>query len=77
LLPEWAILDQELTLGMTRATSTQQTGIEAMVHAIEAYTAGHKKKSDVGSNCASGARVAFGQRGIVGTDGSNLERDLK
>ncbi len=42
LLPDWAILDAELTLGLP-ANVTAATGIDAMVHAIEAYTSAHKK----------------------------------
>lgn len=37
LLPDWAILDADLTLGLPQAI-TAATGIDAMVHAIEAYT---------------------------------------
>ena len=42
LLPDWAILDPDLTLGLP-APVTAATGIDAMVHAIEAYTSRHKK----------------------------------
>ena len=42
LLPDWAILDPELTLGLPSHV-TAATGIDAMVHAIEAYTSRHKK----------------------------------
>jgi alcohol dehydrogenase class IV len=42
LLPDWAILDPELTLGLP-AHVTAATGIDAMVHAIEAYTSRNKK----------------------------------
>src|SRR4051794_4505415 len=42
LLPDWAVLDPELTLGLP-APVTAATGIDAMVHAIEAYTSRHKK----------------------------------
>jgi len=42
LLPDWAILDAELTVGLP-AHVTAATGIDAMVHAIEAYTSKHKK----------------------------------
>lgn len=42
LLPDWAILDPELTLKLP-APVTAATGIDAMVHAIEAYTSRHKK----------------------------------
>lgn len=42
LLPDWAILDAELTVGLP-AHVTAATGIDAMVHAIEAYTSKFKK----------------------------------
>lgn len=37
LLPDWAVLDADLTVGLP-APVTAATGIDAMVHAIEAYT---------------------------------------
>ncbi|HEY0625238.1 MAG TPA: iron-containing alcohol dehydrogenase [Allosphingosinicella sp.] len=48
LTADWAILDAELTLGLPRHV-TAATGIDAMVHAIEAYTSAHRKNpmSDV------------------------------
>jgi alcohol dehydrogenase class IV len=42
LYADLAILDAELTLGLPAAV-TAATGIDAMVHAIEAYTSKHKK----------------------------------
>ncbi|WP_166362130.1 iron-containing alcohol dehydrogenase [Pseudomonas akapageensis] len=42
LLPDVAVLDAELTLGLP-AHVTAATGIDAMVHAIEAYTTRHLK----------------------------------
>ena len=42
LFADLAVLDAELTLGLPRAI-TAATGIDAMVHAIEAYTSAHKK----------------------------------
>ncbi|MEP5763437.1 MAG: iron-containing alcohol dehydrogenase [Halieaceae bacterium] len=42
LLPDLAVLDADLTLGLPAAV-TAMTGIDAMVHAIEAYTSRHKK----------------------------------
>ena len=42
LLPDVAVLDPELTVGLP-AMVTAMTGIDAMVHAIEAYTSRHKK----------------------------------
>ncbi|QPH54931.1 iron-containing alcohol dehydrogenase [Pontivivens ytuae] len=42
LLPDAAVLDARLTLGLPAAV-TAATGIDAMVHAIEAYTSKHRK----------------------------------
>lgn len=42
LLPDWAVLDADLTLGLP-AHVTAATGIDAMVHAIEAYTSKIRK----------------------------------
>jgi alcohol dehydrogenase len=42
LLPDIAVLDAELTVGLPLAV-TAMTGIDAMVHAIEAYTSRLKK----------------------------------
>jgi alcohol dehydrogenase class IV len=42
LLPDLALLDPELTRGLPKPV-TAATGIDAMVHAIEAYTSRHKK----------------------------------
>ena len=42
LLPDAAVLDADLTLGLPPAV-TAMTGVDAMVHAIEAYTSKHKK----------------------------------
>ena len=42
LLPDWAVLDADLTLDLPKHI-TAATGIDAMVHAIEAYTSKVKK----------------------------------
>ena len=44
LLPDWAVLDGELTVSVPSPV-TAATGIDAMVHAIEAYTTRLKKNS--------------------------------
>ena len=48
LLPDMAILDARLTIGLPSAV-TAATGIDAMVHAIEAYTS--KRLKNVVSDC--------------------------
>jgi alcohol dehydrogenase class IV len=42
LTADWALLDADLTLGLPRSV-TAATGIDAMVHAIEAYTSARLK----------------------------------
>lgn len=42
LLPDVAVLDADLTLGLPPSV-TAMTGVDAMVHAIEAYTSKYKK----------------------------------
>jgi alcohol dehydrogenase class IV len=42
LYPDWAVLDPELTVGLP-AHVTAATGVDAMVHAIEAYTSARLK----------------------------------
>lgn len=42
LMPDLALLDARLTLGLPR-DQTAATGVDAMVHAIEAYTSRHRK----------------------------------
>jgi alcohol dehydrogenase class IV len=56
LLPDWAILDAELTVGLPAAV-TAATGIDAMVHAIEAFTSKHKK--NVVSDCLAREALAL------------------
>ncbi|MGH1543843.1 MAG: iron-containing alcohol dehydrogenase [Arenicella sp.] len=48
LLPDWAVLDAELTVSLPQSI-TAATGIDAMVHAIEAYTS--KVRKNVVSDC--------------------------
>jgi alcohol dehydrogenase class IV len=72
LIPDIALLDASLTLGLP-ASITASTGIDAMVHAIEAFTGKHKKNlfSDV---LAKQALSLLAQNiEEVCTNGSNLE----
>lgn len=56
LLPDVAILDAELTVGLPAAV-TAATGIDAMVHAIEAYTS--KRLKNVVSDCLARQALAL------------------
>jgi len=55
LLPDIAVLDADLTLGLPPVV-TAMTGVDAMVHAIEAYTSKHKK-NPISDNLARQALV--------------------
>ncbi|MFL6862613.1 MAG: iron-containing alcohol dehydrogenase [Allosphingosinicella sp.] len=63
LYADWALLDADLTLGLPRAV-TAATGIDAMVHAIEAYTSARLKNpmSDLLAREALGLLAANLQR---------------
>lgn len=56
LLPDWAVLDADLTLGLPRKV-TAATGIDAMVHCIEAYTS--KIKKNIMSDCLARQGLAL------------------
>jgi alcohol dehydrogenase class IV len=72
LLPDWAILDPELTLGLP-AHVTAATGIDAMVHAIEAYTSKHKKNPMSDQLARQALALLSGNVRTVCGDGSNIE----
>lgn len=72
LLPDWAVLDAELTVGLPRHI-TAATGVDAMVHALEAFT-GKIKKNPLSDALAKEALLHMGanlQRAC--DDGSDLE----
>lgn len=72
LLPDIAVLDAELTLGLPPAI-TAATGVDAMVHAIEAYTT-RKRKNPISDMLAIKALslLALNIETAV-KDGNNLE----
>ncbi len=72
LLPDLAVLDAELTAGLP-AHVTAATGIDAMVHAIEAFTTKHKK--NVYSDMLAKQALELMSANIVEAvhNGSNLE----
>ena len=59
LLPDVAVLDAELTLGLPPAV-TAMTGVDAMVHAIEAYTS-KIRKNPISDNLACSALGLLGR----------------
>lgn len=73
LLPDMAILDAELTLGLPKAV-TAATGIDAMVHAIEAYASGSANNNPVSRALAREALRLLGAniRKVV-ADGSDRD----
>ena len=58
LLPDVAILDPQLTLGLP-AKVTAATGLDAMVHAIEAYTS-RTRKNPISDGLATAALALLG-----------------
>ncbi len=72
LLPDWAILDAELTVGLP-AHVTAATGIDAMVHAIEAYTSKHKKNIVSDTLARQALELLGGSINTACTDGQNRE----
>src|SRR3954447_226362 len=72
LLPDWAILDPDLTLGLPPQV-TPATGVDAMVHAIEAYTSRHKKNPISDQLARQALALLSANIREVCTGGSNLE----
>jgi len=72
LLPDWAVLDAELTLGLPSAV-TAATGIDAMVHAIEAYTSKRLKNPLSDALARDALRLLGGNIHEACRNGTNLE----
>lgn len=73
ILPDLAILDPELTLGLPPAI-TAATGVDAMVHAIEAYTSKNPNNNPISRTLARQALRLIGANiQIAVFDGGNLE----
>jgi alcohol dehydrogenase class IV len=73
ILPDMAILDAQLTLGLP-AHITAATGIDAMVHAIEAYASKSANNNPVSKLLAREALRLLGANiEAVVADGSNLD----
>jgi alcohol dehydrogenase class IV len=61
LLPDWAVLDADLTLGLPSVV-TAATGVDAMVHAIEAFTS--KRLKNPVSDCLAREALSLLSRNI-------------
>lgn len=73
LLPDLAVLDAELSLGLPPAV-TAATGIDAMVHAIEAYASASPNNNPISKHLAREAlRKLGGAIRTACTDGQNIE----
>lgn len=72
LLPDWAVLDAELTLGLPQAV-TAATGIDAMVHAIEAMTSKRLKNLLSDALAREALRLLGGNLAEVCRNGRNAE----
>jgi alcohol dehydrogenase class IV len=72
LLPDWAVLDAELTVGLP-AHITAATGIDAMVHAIEAFTTKHAKNILSDTLARQALELLGGSIHTACTDGQNRE----
>lgn len=72
LLPDVVILDPELTLGLPSHV-TAATGVDAMVHAIEAYTTQHKKNDYSDDLARQALSLLAGNIRTAVHDGENIE----
>jgi len=71
LLPDLAVLDAQLTLGLP-APITAATGIDAMVHAVEAYTSRHLKNPISDCLARDALRLLSGSLRHACHDGADL-----
>ena len=70
LYPDLAVLDAELTVGVPK-THTAAGGVDAMVHAIEAYTTRHKKNPLSDLLATEALRILAANLGPVCRDGAD------
>lgn len=72
LLPDIALLDAELTIGLPPRV-TAMTGVDAMVHAIEAYTSKIRKNPLSDNLARQGLKLLFENIRAVVDNGDNIE----
>nr|WP_321443661.1 iron-containing alcohol dehydrogenase [uncultured Cohaesibacter sp.] len=73
LIPDWAVLDATLTLGLP-AEVTAATGVDAMVNAIEAYSSKSLNNNPISKGLAKGALELLGANILAAVrDGGNLK----
>ena len=73
ILPDLAILDPDLTLGLP-ASTTAATGIDAMVHAIEGYASSNKNNNPISKMLAiESLKLLSGSIEKAVFEGSNVE----
>ena len=72
LTADWAVLDPQLTVGLPRGV-TAATGIDAIVHAVEAYTSTRLKNPVSDALAREALRLLTGNLLTVCTDPQNME----
>jgi alcohol dehydrogenase class IV len=72
LYPDLALLDPELTVGLPPQV-TAMTGVDAMVHAIEAYTTKHKKNPVSDALALKALALLSGSIRRAVSDGADLD----
>lgn len=72
LMPRYVVLDPELTVGLP-AQTTALTGMDALCHAVEAYTNDRYNTDFERKMCRTAVRLIHDNLYIAYTDGSNLE----
>ncbi|MDO5653894.1 MAG: iron-containing alcohol dehydrogenase [Brachymonas sp.] len=72
LYPDVAVLDSLLTLGLPPAV-TAMTGVDAMVHAIEAFTSRHKKNIVSDTLAVQALQLLYNNLPLVLANGHNSE----
>jgi alcohol dehydrogenase class IV len=72
LTADWAVLDPQLTLGLPRGV-TAATGIDAIVHAVEAYTCARLKNPLSDALAREALRLLTGNLLTACTDPQNMD----